>query len=177
MKKPKVIALVVTLLPLVVEGVEPVKFDITGMKVGDRLTEKFAYSRCPGKDEGKPDIQCHEFIKIESGEILILYQFDDFKLVGVSLSFESDLFNDVVKAYTSKFGVSPHKTYQEPVVTRAGVKYTNEVVSWNTDSGEFVVEKYGGRVDKGHAQLRSPAWVRYIEKKKEAQQKELGGKL
>ncbi len=38
----------------------PVRFDIAGMRIGDRATEEFAYKHFPAKDKGKLDIDGHE---------------------------------------------------------------------------------------------------------------------
>lgn len=156
---------------------EPIPFDIGGMKIGDKLTEEFAYSHCPAKDEGKAERTCHKSIKVEGADVFILYYFDEQKLISVSLSYKSEIFEEIVGVYTSKFGQPPHQEKKETVTTNAGVEYTNVIKSWNTTSGEFIVKKYGSGIDKGYAYLLSSEYEKYLIKKKNERQKELGGKL
>jgi len=156
---------------------ETIPFDVGGMRIGDKLTEEFAYSHCPAKDEGNAERLCHKSIKVERGDVFVMYYFDDFKLVGVSLSFKPSMFSDLITAYTKKFGQPPHEQKEEVMTTRAGVKYINEIKSWDTDSGAFIIEKYGSRIDSGHASLRSKEFERYLLKKKAERQKKLGGEL
>ncbi|MEQ1837543.1 MAG: hypothetical protein ABL858_04265 [Candidatus Nitrotoga sp.] len=156
---------------------EMIAFDMGGMRIGDKLTEEFVYSHCPAKDKGKAERLCHKSITMEGGDVFVMYYFDDFKLIGVSLSYESSIFGDIVAAYANKFGQLPHEEKEEPVTTKAGVKYVNEVKSWNTDSGVFIIEKYGSYIDKGYAYLRSKEYEKYLLKKKVERQKKLGGEL
>lgn len=156
---------------------ETITFNMDGMRIGDKLTEEFAYSHCAAKDKGKAERLCHKSINMEGGDIFVIYYFDDFKLVGVSLSFKASMFGDIVAAYTNKFGQSPHKKNEETVTSRAGVKYINEIKSWKTDLGEFIIEKYGSSIDKGYAYLRSKQYERYLLKKKSERLNKLGEEL
>lgn len=156
---------------------ETIVFDIGGMRIGDKLTEEFAYSHCPAKDKGKAERRCSKYIEMEAGDVFVIYYFDEFKLVGVSLSFKSSMFGDIVAAYTNKFGQPPNEEKEEPVITKAGVKYVNEIKSWATDSGIFIVNKYGSQIDEGHAYLRSKEYENYLRKKTAERQNKLGGEL
>ena len=156
---------------------EPIVFDMGKMKIGDKLTEEFAYSHCPAKDKGKAEIKCHKFINMYGGDVFVMYYFDEFKLVGVTLSYKPSMFGDLISAYTNKFGQPPHETKEESVITKAGVEYINEIKSWNTDSGEFIVEKYGSSISEGYAYIRSPEYESYLLKKQAERQQKLGGEL
>ncbi|HCD1304025.1 TPA: hypothetical protein I7789_RS22095 [Vibrio parahaemolyticus] len=154
-----------------------VNFDITGMKIGDQLTEEFRYSNCPAKDKGKPEVTCSRFIELGGGRVFVSYYFDEFKLIGAALSFKPDLFNDVLAAYTQKFDEEPESIKEEEVVTRAGVTYLNQIVAWETTSGKFEVSKYGSSISHGSAVIHSPEFVNYTKKKRAERQKELADKL
>ena len=157
--------------------IEKVSFDIKGMKIGDPLTDDFAYNHCPAKDKGKPDITGSEFIEIDGSKIFVLYQFDQFKLVGVSLSFDSGDFTTVVAAYKQKFGVPPHSIRTETVTTRQNVEFENVIATWATTSGAFVVQKYASKITDGSATLHSPEYDAYWARRKAKETEDLGNKL
>jgi hypothetical protein len=154
-----------------------VLFDIKGMKIGDPLTEEFARNHFPTKDKGKPDITGGEFIEIDGCKIFVLYQFDNFKLIGVALSFESGDFATVLAAYKQKFGVPPHSIRTETVSTRQNINYENVIATWETTSGPFIVQKYGSTITDGSATLHSPEYDAYWSRRQEKESKELGNKL
>ena len=156
---------------------KPVPFDIQGMRIGDRLTEEFRSRHCRAEDKGKPDVRGNDSIEIDGKRIFILFQFDDFKLVGVSLTFDPSAFDSIIDAYTDKFGVLPHYTKTTPVKTRLGASYTNVTARWITESGPFEVCKYGDSVDKGFAWLQSPEFSRYLERKQSQKRSQDAEKL
>jgi len=170
-------ALLVILTLQFSEAYAAVDFDITGMEIGDQLTEEFRYSNCPAKDKGKPEVTCSRFIDLGSGKVFVSYYFDEFKLIGATLSFKPEIFNDVLAAYTKKFGKEPESKKEEEVVTRAGVTYLNQIVAWETTSGKFEVSKYGSSISNGSAIIHSPEFANYAKKKQAERQKKLADKL
>ena len=156
---------------------KPVPFDIQGMKIGDKLTKEFAYTRCPAKDKGKHDVIGREFIELNDGKVFVLYQFDDFKLIGVTLSFDADMFTTIVDVYTQKFGVPPHRSETEILKNRLNAEFVNVTLTWETVSGPFAVSKYGSSIDKGIATLHSPEYSAYLQRRRANDRKKLGKKL
>ena len=156
---------------------QPVVFDAGGLRIGDPLTEEWAYSHCPAKDEGKTDIECNDYIKTADGNILLLFQFEESKLIGVTLSFDAVCFNTLVRSYTDKFGTPPHEQNSEILTTRIGGKYENQIVTWNTTDGDFTLRKYGTDITNGYGILATPQLMRYHQKQQKAKQSDLKGKL
>lgn len=154
-----------------------IAFDMAGMRVGDPLTEEFRYHHCPAKDKEKPDPICHRSVEFGTSELLVLYHFADFKLATVTVSFSPDHYDDLIAAYTSKFGAPPGHQWQETVQTGTGRLLTNRFATWSTDSGAFTVRKYGTRVTRGMAHLDSPQWRAYLQRNQEIRRDDLGGKL
>lgn len=149
-----------------------VEFNIGSMNIGDALTPEFAYQHCPAKDKGKPDIRCRKSLEIDSDEVFVSYQFDDFKLVGVELSFSPNLYDNLVAIYTQKFG-TPTSQKEKKVATALNAEYTNQIAEWETTSGTFVLMKYGISISSGYAVLKSPEHQAYLEKKQSQKKKNL----
>ncbi|MGV3486916.1 MAG: hypothetical protein ACO1RT_21050 [Planctomycetaceae bacterium] len=154
-----------------------VSFDIQGMRIGDPLTDEFAYSHCPAIDKGKADMYCSESIEIGGHEVFVLFQFADFKLIGVSLSFKPDSYDQIVSAYTAKFGSKPHDLRVEELETRMGAKFENEIAVWNTDVGSFTVQKYAGSISDGSAILMTPQRLQLHERQRAEELEQLKSKL
>jgi hypothetical protein len=156
---------------------QPVAFDAGGLKVGAPLTDEWAYEHCPAKDKGKPDIVGRQVIDTPQGRVILMFQFDELKLAGVMLSFDTKCFDSLVESYTDKFGVPPHDRSTETVTTPIGAKYENQTVVWKTTNGDFSLSKYGSDIRHGFGLLNSPELAAYNERKKQASQGELKGKL
>lgn len=157
-----------------------VKFEMSGMRIGDRLTQDFAYSNCPAKDAGKPEIMCHNVLRLGEGEdkeVWVFYHFKDQKLIAVSLSYKSELFSVLVQSYTQKFGIPPQHAKTEEVVTGIGARHTNQIVSWDTDAGPFILKLYGNSITDGYGVLLTPEYKQSLKEQKSAQVNQLAKKL
>jgi hypothetical protein len=154
-----------------------INFTAGGLRIGDPLTEEWASSHCPAKDKGKTDILCSESIKTDEGTIYMGFQFEDSKLIGVVLIFDTACFDTLVRSYAEKFGTSPHKKTSESLTTQGGLKFENQIVTWNTTDGPFTLRKYGSNVKDGLGTLETPQLVKYNQKQQDAKQKDLKGKL
>lgn len=149
-------------------AIEQVKFDINGLNVGDKLTGEFSSQYCPERTKGKKEIECRRKLTIDGVRVSALYFFLDSSLVTISLSYKSEQYNDLVKAYSKKFSKSPDKRSEESIVLSTGKKYTNKKVLWDTVSGNFIIEKYGNNFIRGYAHLDSHEYIKYMAEKKSA---------
>lgn len=156
---------------------KPVQFEVKGMRVGDKITKDFFDKYCQTKDKLKADVSGSELIKINDKSVFVSYQFDDYKLVGITVSFDSGMHSSLVDAYTEKFGCVPHKVEKSIVKTRMNAEYENITASWITDAGPFVVEKHGVSANKGFAILRSPEYLGYLARQKSKDTESLRDKL
>ena len=159
-----------------------IAFEAAGMQLGHKLTEQFAYSHCRSCDKGKPDRLCRKYIKMDGGTLFLWFHFFDWKLVTATLSFEPALYSTVVAAYTKKFGQPPHTQRHEtfrirPFHTKLGREYQNEIVTWETDSGTFLIQKYGSRIDMGHGELQSKEWEEALRRQKDANSSKISSEL
>lgn len=149
-----------------VNAIEQIDFDINGLKVGDKLTEEFFNNYCSKEDRKKKEIECKQELKINEIPVTAIYFYYDSSLISILLTYKSDLYHDLVKAYTIKFKHDPHKNIEEPINLRTGVQYTNKKVLWITTSGNFIIEKYSNNFNKGNAHLDSNKYIQYLAKKK-----------
>ena len=149
-----------------VNAIEKIEFDINGLKIGDKLTDEFFNNYCSKKNRGKKEIECKQKLKIDEIPVTAIYFYYDFSLISVLLTYNSDLYDDLVKAYKIKFRHFPDKNIEEPINLRTGVQYTNQKVLWVTTSGDFIIEKYSNSFHDGNAYLKSNEYVKYLEKKK-----------
>jgi len=124
-------------------------------------------------DRRNPDSKVNENIQFGGKKIFVTRYFANSKLISVSLIFDAGDFGDIVEVFTSKFGSPPHRTRNEQVITRMGVGYTNTIVEWDTDSGVFVIMRYGSEVDSGWAHLNSPQLAASEQLERKARQEEL----
>lgn len=169
--------------------VVPVEFDIGKLKIGDEITK--AWTRGKVFDDErlrkKPKLtdgifltyplSCSETIACEGGEILVHYQIDERRLIGVSLAFKSELYPLLVKTYSAKFGTEPHEIITEPVMTKLGAHFDNERAIWQTTSGPFILEKYGSNVEEGFGSLLTPELAEYRKHQDAAEAKALEKRL
>lgn len=157
---------------------EPVAFDVQGMKIGHKLTEELSFGLAgPALDKGKGERMCYESIEIGRVEIMIIYQFYNWKLIGVRLSFESEDYDTLIDAYSQKFGCRPHMTDSGFLENRLGTQFQNEIAIWETTSGPFRIEKYSSTVTKGQAILENPEYGRYLTNKKKRKTQNLSDQL
>lgn len=143
---------------------QPVPFEVKGMRIGDKITKEFFDNHCQIKDKLKADVVGSELIKINNKSVFVSYQFDDYKLITVSVVFDSDLYTNLVAVYTEKFGGPPHETEKT-------------TASWITDAGPFIIDKYGSPTGKGFAMLHSPEYYAYSARQKNKDTESLRGKL
>lgn len=148
------------------------EFDINSMKIGDKLTEEFFNKYCPPLSKDNAEIECKQNFKLNEIKLSIRYFFYNAKLITISFVYPSSKYNDLIKTYTEKFSESPHNTKEESVLLSTGVEYTNQKASWNTISGEFVIEKYWNNFKKGYAHLLSTEYEKYKIKKSEGNNNE-----
>jgi hypothetical protein len=154
-----------------------IEFEINGLKVGDKLTEDFFDNYCAKRDKGKKEIECKRKQNINGVQVSVLYLFYDSSFATVSLSYKSQMYDELVKAYSRKFSHSPHKIIEEPIILRTGVEYTNEKVLWATAAGDFYIEKYGNNFERGYAHLDSHEYIKYVAKKKSERSSSNIGKI
>jgi len=150
------------------DAAEQIKFDINGVELGDKLSEVFFNKYCPPKYKGKSEIECKQNISLDGINLSIIYFYYDAKLLAISIDYPSSQYGNLIKTYTRKFDKSPHDNKQEAILISTGEEYTNELSSWKTMSGEFVIEKYGNNFKRGTAYLLSYAYEDYKIKKSEA---------
>jgi hypothetical protein len=156
---------------------QEVSFTAGGLRIGDPLTVEWSNSHCPIQDKGKSDVFCTESIKSAEGLICMGFQFEESKLIGVVLVFDSVCFDTLVRSYAEKFGTPPHQKMLESVTNPIGEKYENQIVTWKTTDGDFTLKKYGSNVKDGFGMLETPQLVKYNQKQQDANQKDLKGKL
>lgn len=141
-----------------VASADPVVFDVHGMKIGDPKSVRIADNAL--FDIGRNMQACSEDIQMGDGKATLQIVFKDRRLLGVMLSFDSDDFDEFVKAYSDKFGVPPHSTQTETVSNAFGAQFTNVAATWKTTTGTFVIVKYAGKISEGLAMTRSDEWDR-----------------
>jgi hypothetical protein len=144
-----------------------VKFDIDGVKLGDKLKESFFSKYCPSIPSDSDEIECKNNIELDGIKLSIVYFFYKSRLLAVTINYPSLKYDNLIKTYTTKFSQSPHNNQEESILLSTGVEYKNEKSSWNTISGKFVIEKYGNSLQKGVAYLFSREYERYKIKKTE----------
>lgn len=157
-----------------------VSFDIQGLKIGEKKDSSAAnvvLFDASWISSTSALRQCQKQIVIGPSQITTFFSFEANVLISVSLHYKSEMYEQVVNAYTAKFGVPPHEVEEELMTTRAGVDFTNQVATWQTDSGPFIIRRYGDSVDWGYAVLYSPAFAAYTEKESRAKAEHLGGQL
>ncbi len=132
------------------------RFDAGGLRVGDALTDAFAASHCPEPADARGHRHCRRQIGLGPNQLEMTYHFYGGKLISAGLHFRPIQFDDIVSAYTRKFGAAPDQRNMDLFRGRRGGKYTNITVSWKTDSGRFEINKYAGEGRHGEACLYSP---------------------
>ena len=95
---------------------EKIEFDIDGLKIGDEFTEEFFESYCPKKAKDKKELQCKRELTVGGVPVVALYLFNDSELISISLSYETEQYPALVKAYSNKFDQPPHKKVEESVM-------------------------------------------------------------
>lgn len=148
------------------EAIKQVEFDLDGMKPGDRLTKEFLNKYCPSRLRDNETVECRQSLNLDGIDLSILYFFSNARLLAISINYPSSEYKSLIETYTRKFSQSP-SSKEEPILLSTGVEYTNIKSSWNTTSGEFVVEKYGTNFNKGVAYLLSDGYENYKIKKAE----------
>jgi hypothetical protein len=149
-----------------VSAAEKIGFDIDGLKIGDVFTEAFFENYCPKNAKDKKEIQCKRELTVGGVPVVALYLFYDSELISVSLSYETEQYPALVKAYSNKFAHPPHKKVEESIILTTGEKHSNEKVIWTTVNGDFTVEKYGNNFTRGYAHLNTHEYKKYVDDKK-----------
>jgi len=142
-------------IPSINNPIKKVNFDIQGVKVGDLCN----------KENDQVDI------------LDVWYHTKSGRLTSISFSFDSSFFNDVVEAYTEKFGCRPHHYRSKPIKTRNGLEYINETVTWETNSGDLEISKFGNTIDEGFGWLKSPQYLKQMDEEEKERQKTMKDQL
>lgn len=118
------------------------RFELSGMHIGDPVSEAFAKDRQP-KREGNGETVMVETMSMSGETILAQYRFSaNGSLQTVTVNFASDSYPSMVKAFSEKLGVLPSKTGSQKQRLASGVEVVNELAVWDIDCGKFVIKKY-----------------------------------
>lgn len=147
-------------------AIEPVKFEVAGLEIGDELTNDFYQQYCLTQANRNKEIECKRKLKMSGVSVLALYLFYDSSLIAVSFSYDSHVYVDLVKAFSKKLSHFPSKKLYETVSLNTGAQYINEKNVWHTTSGDFILEKYGNNLTKGYAHINSQEYLNYLAEKK-----------
>ncbi len=148
-------------------SIDPIVFDIDGVKIGDTLPDNFFNQYCHHAIKGNKEVECKKTIELNNIKLSILYFVYNEKLLAISINYPSSEYTALINTYTQIFSEKPHNKKEEPVLLSTGIEYTNKKTSWNTMSGEFVIEKYGTSFQKGIAYILSNEYEEYKAIKKE----------
>lgn len=159
------------------EPVEPVNFDIQGMKIGDKLIPQWAFSRMVSDQAFNPEAHGVEEIDLGGYKARIHYQFDESRLVDVAIYFDPEAFPSLVRAYTNKFQTPPHEVKSEVMENLMGASIENTTASWHTTDGPFTISKYSNKITEGCARIASPQGKSYWARKARETAREMKNKL
>ena len=84
----------------------------------------------------------------------ISYGFSDERLAAVNLSFESQDYDRLSRAFTAKFG-APDSTWSEVLQNRMGAEFANTSAAWRRGGIVLTLKRYGSSLDHGRAVMRS----------------------
>lgn len=135
--------------------VKPVEFSFGKFKIGDTVTPEFKKEHWNADDEKKSIVYCIVTVEVEGHYVLQTFAFKDEKFVGAEISYEPIVFDTVVAGYAKKFGAEPHEKKTERLKTRIGAEYENEIITWKTNAGDFVLRKYNGTIENGDGALEN----------------------
>lgn len=139
-------------------------FDINGLRIGDELSEKFLNKYCPFRHDDKT-IECKQNVILGGVKLSVLYFFHDEKLLSISFEYPSSEYHSLVNNFKRKLSKLPSREV-ETISTGTGDKYMNNISSWDTNDGMFVIKKYGTSLTKGVAYLKSDRYEDYLNDKK-----------
>jgi hypothetical protein len=125
------------------------EFTISGYKLGDKVHDIHAYGACL-PPEGKLT-ECINITDLAGGEVFITYFFEGDVLKDANIIFDSKKFGKLVSYYEKQLG--------EPIITKEPIEFdgetkTNKVAKWQTQNGEFIIQKYKS-YKRGFARLKS----------------------
>jgi len=103
-------------------------------------------------------------------QVTTFWKFSDDKFVWVGWNFSARDFDFVRDALIERYG-PPSEKAQEPVQTRAGVNYTNEILRWNGDRIYVSANRYGSSVTESFIQISTQAYQEQMLKEDEAKKK------
>lgn len=135
-------------------------FQAQGMKLGDRPSKAYmAANGLDAADMQKPEVYARHAIQVPGGEVSQLLGFQHGYLSKMSLTFDPDTFDEVVKIFSQRLGSRPHALRDEPVSNNYGAIYQNKVALWSTDCGLLRITKYGSKLDKGFGFIVLPSLI------------------
>lgn len=82
------------------------------------------------------------------------------KLYQINLEYRTEAFNYVVVALVEKFG-NPAEWRKIEIQNKLGSVFTNEVVTWDNETGTIVVEKYSSDLTKSSATFELKSHIKY----------------
>lgn len=151
-----------------------VVFDIHGLHFGEVPSKEFVEKHLHGHFDAQGTLA--EQIEGKPKDLVADYEFSNGKLVGLHVWFNSLYFTEVSEAYSVKFGTNPvRKT--ETKTNAMGATFTNQVLMWNTDAGQFIVEKYYNTISQGCAYMVSDEINERVKMKQIQQASKLESKL
>lgn len=153
-----------------------VDFSLAGMRIGDELTREMEYKHVASKDVGNFEVMASQTIEVGDIELFVIYTFLDRRLESVSLLFKPKDFEEVLSTFVAKFG-KPDNVENEVVTNALKTEFLNMTCTWRTNQGEFVLQKYAGKVTDSYGSLRSERYEKYIEAKKNEEMQQLQKKL
>lgn len=148
-----------------------IQFDFKGMRVGDQMPDGYAFKHVRARDADKPDVIGFDSVEIGGKEARTFVQFENRRMIGFWMQFESETFEAVVAAYAEKFGEAPQSIDTGVIKNRMGAEFANATVRWQTDAGVFEIQRYADNVTKGNAILLSPEWLAFQKKQAEERAK------
>lgn len=86
-------------------------------------------------------------------------QFEDGRLMAVTIEVKSESFDSVRTALVGKYG-RPTSTLRSKVKTKIGATFDQVVVSWIRKDGVIRLSRYGDTIETGVVSLRSAEWVK-----------------
>lgn len=108
---------------------------------------------------------CYSFNDhIGESEVDISYGVIDGRMEGVTLFFKADEFDDLVTAFTAKWG-KPTRVQSEPYHTQGGLKTTNTILTWSFAQGNLNLRHFGSSITDGTAAIYTTRYLRAREAK------------
>jgi len=137
----------------------------------DKTSSIVSENRCWVSKKMFDDLICSQANKpVGDHSLTINYGIIDGVVGRASFEFAAKDYEGIKQAFTAKYG-SPTSVKQEPIKTRMGASYNNEIIEWKFKSGTLKLQKYQDNVVDGGGVIRSAEWMkkakaRFIQRKK-----------